>query len=563
MKQRKMPIGVSDFKRVRQDNAYYVDKSLYIKEIIEDSSSVILIPRPRRFGKTLNMSMLSYFFDNNDSANNRKLFDGLNIEKESVFDEHQGKHPVIFITLKDIKGKTYSETIQRIRLEISSLYERHAYLLSSDKISLNKKQLYETIIYRSASDVDYQTSLKFLSELLWLHYDLQSILLIDEYDTPIHSGFSDGFYDEIISFARVFLGDAIKDNSYLYKGVLTGTLRISKESVFTGLNNLGVYSMLRSEYSDKFGFTPLELHEIMDYFELSHMEADVQHWYNGYIVGKQEIYNPWSIINFVANVDHHFIAYWVNTSSNDLIKQLIKESPAEVKLLMQDLIKGVPVLKTLNENISFPELFNTADAIFSFLVFSGYLKAEFSEMIKHRNYYNLSIPNIEIRLIFEDIIINWFAESYENKKVKQLLQALLTGNIAEFERTFSDLILSTLSYFDTQTKNVEKVYQAFILGMLVNLSETHAINSEKESGFGRYDIAILPKDLNKKAIIMELKIVDSYYEETKDTALDKALQQIEDKKYETNIRNNGYNDILKLGVVFDGKRVWVREGKLQ
>jgi len=463
--------------------------------------------------------------------------------------------------LKDVKGKSFDMVMERLREQIFSLCADFEQFIKKEAELF--PSLFEILTTKTVSLSVLSSSLKNLSKLLNKVFDKKVIVLIDEYDTPIHAAYQEGFYEEMISFMRLFLGDVIKDNSYLYKGVLTGTLRISKESVFTGLNNLGVYSMLRSEYSDKFGFTPVELHEIMNYFELSHMEADVQHWYNGYIVGKQEIYNPWSIINFVANVDHHFIAYWVNTSSNDLIKQLIKESPAEVKLLMQDLIKGVPVLKTLNENISFPELFNTADAIFSFLVFSGYLKAEFAEMIKHRNYYNLSIPNIEIRLIFEDIIINWFAESYENKKVKQLLQSLLTGNIAEFERTFSDLILNTLSYFDTQTKNVEKVYQAFILGMLVNLSETHAINSEKESGFGRYDIAILPKDLNKKAIIMELKIVDSYYEETKDTALDKALQQIEDKKYETNIRNNGYNDILKLGVVFDGKRVWVREGKLQ
>ena len=559
MKMKKpLPKGISDFKTIIRENGYYVDKSLAIKEVIDDISQVVLLPRPRRFGKTLFMSMLSYFFDQNHAGENRELFNGLNIQKETVFETHQGKYPVIFISFKDIKSSTFDETLEQIQELLGDVYAKFSFLLESNHLSSIQKEQIETIINYKANKKQLGSSLRNLTSYLFDHFKQKPILLIDEYDTPIHSAYTEKYYEPMILFMRNLLSAALKDNVNLHKGVLTGTLRISQESIFTGLNNPSVYSLLNSEFNTCFGFTPEELDEMLAYYELEHLGSDIQKWYNGYIFGGQEIYNPWSIIKFVASKDKQFIPHWVNTSSNDLIKELIIDSPSSVRLELHELLKGKPILKTLEENTSFPNLKKSADVIFSFLVFSGYLKAKLSKFEDNHYWYSLMIPNMEVKELFRTIIMRWLEDSFENEKYTNLLKSLTCGDIESFELIMNEFVISSLSFHHVQKPDVERVYQAFVLGLLVSLSNRYDVSAERESGFGRYDIALVPNDKNKKAIIMEFKKINDLNEETKDQALASALQQIEVRHYEAGIRQRGYHDILKLAVVFDGKRVWVK-----
>jgi len=561
---RKLSIGESDFRNLITKGFYYVDKSLIIKDIINDAATVLLLPRPRRFGKTLNLSMLRYFFEKNTEPNpNRALFNGLAIEKEPEFENHFGKYPVIFITLKDVKFSTWEKTLSRLKLLFQSLYSHYRYLLNLE-LTKEKADCFERILSLTATESEYSTSLQFLSELLYNYHNHKVIILIDEYDTPVHAAYystneeNKNFYTDCIEFLRSLLGTALKDNIYLDKAILTGILRVARESIFSGLNNLGIYTTLRNEYSDKFGFTEPEIQELIEYYGLQASEQIIKHWYNGYFFGNRVIYNPWSIINFINSEDKRPRPYWVNTSSNDIIKELIHNSPAGIKRDFELLLKNEAVESEIDENIVFNELKSNDKNIYSFLLFCGYLKAVESRIVDEEMLYKLYIPNREVHSVFRKIIENWFGTALESEKLRMLLKALLTGDTKLFEKILSEFVVNSLSYFDTQKRDVESVYQAFLLGLLVNLSSEYEVNSNRESGFGRYDIAIIPKDITKKAIIMELNRIDEYEEETKEQALDSALKQIEDKNYEAAIRERGCTDILKMAVTFDGKRVWVK-----
>ena len=554
---RNLPIGTSDFKKIRNQNSYYVDKSLMIKEIIDDCSEIILIPRPRRFGKTLNMSMLRYFFDLNDAEANRKLFDGLNITKEVEFDNEQGRYPVIFLTFKDIKETSFEASFEKLQEVIADEYGRFSFLLESDEMSEVEKEQFDDIIKSRTSVTRLQSSLKKLTKYLFNHFKQKPILLIDEYDTPIHAAYTEGYYKKMIDFMRAMLGDALKDNSNLHKGVLTGTLRISKESIFTGLNNPSVYTLLSHRFNDKFGFTQNEVSQMLVDYDLESETESVKAWYNGYIIGKIDIYNPWSIINFIHNKDEGFKPHWVNSSSNDLIKDIIKDSPASVHAEMLELLDNKILVKSLDENISFPELKSTDNSIYSFLVFSGYLKARFLEHTDDNDFYQLMIPNLEVKRLFKNIFLTWFKETFSNGKNVDLINALLSKDTNLFGEILGECVLHTLSVHDVERREVERVYQAFLLGILVSLTPDYEVTSNKESGYGRYDICIVPlKNKTAPSIILELKSIR--ISETAETALVSALKQIEDKQYEASIRQRGYEDILKLAVVFDGKRVWVK-----
>jgi hypothetical protein len=575
----KLPVGISDFKLLREADYYFVDKSLFIKEIIDDGEGkIILIPRPRRFGKTLTLSMLRYFFEKPDvkidakldakpntkpntksdaKSDIKKLFSGLLIEKEEIFKTHICKYPVIYLTFKDIKSLAFENALESIKRLIAKEFRRHSYLLKSDGLDAFEKEDFNNIASSKANISLFETSLKDLSHYIYKHHNQKPIILIDEYDTPIHTAYIENYYDEIIAFFRSFLGAGLKDNPNIFKGVLTGILRVAKESIFSGMNNLGVYSILREEYSEFFGFTEKEVVQICWDYDIKDKIEEIKKWYDGYIFGKNVIYNPWSIINFIYSKDKEYRPYWANTASNEIIKKLVINSPNKVKEEIYDLLKNIPVTKRIEENIVFSELIKNEANLYSFLLFCGYLKAFDKKHIQRKSYYNLLIPNIEVKQIFEDVIFHWIEESYESYKLRDMLKALLSGDVEIFEEILGDFILETLSYFDTGRKNVEKVYQAFILGLLVNLSPYYEVNSEKESGYGRYDISIIPKDKTKKAIIMELKTIRK--NETKDEALESALNQIEERKYETEILKRGINDIDKLAVVFDGKRVWVRQ----
>jgi len=554
---KRIPIGVHNFKKLIEEDYYYVDKTSMIKEVILDGSEVILLPRPRRFGKTLNMSMLRHFFDINNAAENRKLFDGLNIAHEEVFEVYQGRYPVISISFRDIKSNTFEEAHEKITDVIKNEFYKNRFLLESDLFDEGKKTEFRSIAHGESSNAKIESSLLLLCEFLFTFYQVKPYVLVDEYDTPVHSSYSNQYYPQMISFMGSLLGALFKDNEFLEKGILTGTLRISKESIFTGFNNPSVYSVIRNEFSTQFGFTHEELKKMLDYYEISQFEEGIRNWYNGYIFGNTEIYNPWSILNFVHSQDKRFIAHWVNTSSNDLIRELILESPKAVRTELEDLLKGVALIKRLNENISFPELKSSEDAVFSFLVFSGYLKAKLLKFEDLDYWYELTIPNIEVAKLYETIILKWFNESFSQSKSTDLINSLLTGDTELFEELLGLCVLQTLSVYEVEKREVERVYQAFILGLLVRLIPEYEVTSNKESGYGRYDICIVPLRSSKKpAIIMELKSIRP--KETAKKALASALEQIETKQYETAIRQRGYDNILKMAIVFDGKRVWVK-----
>ena len=357
---------------------------------------------------------------------------------------------------------------------------------------------------------------------------------------------------------RSFLGAAFKDNKHLYKGVITGILRVSRESIFSGLNNLGVYSILNQRFSGSFGITENELKKICEDFGCSTDLEGIRKWYNGYKFANTTIYNPWSITNYISNKEDGFLPYWVNTSSNEILYELIGKSPFSVKKNLEKLLKGEPVQKTLNEEVVLRDVNRDFDNIYSFLFFSGYLTYSKKSRKVDEDYFDLAIPNKEVFLSFKRMINNWFNTSFGSDELQIMLKALTEGDITLFERIFGGFVVSTLSYFDVNKKNEEAVYQAFTLGMLTNLSNTHEVNSNKESGFGRYDISIVPKDRTKPGIIMELKTIDAFKKETKDTALENAIKQIKDRKYKTELIKRGVKNIIQMGVVFDGKRVWIK-----
>ena len=550
-----LPIGISDFKKIRENNFYYIDKSLIIKEFLYSSESCLLL-RPRRFGKTLNLSMIKYFFDIKED--NRHIFKGLKIEKEKEF-KLLNKHPVIFLTFKDIKSSNYEECMQKVYNEINKLVSEY-YNDIMDVANQSQKITLENIFLKKAIKGDYESILLLLSELLYKKYNTQVVILIDEYDTPIHYSYTKGYYDEFIEFMRGFLSAGFKDNSYLFKGLITGILRVSKESIFSGLNNVISYTLLDKEFSDKLGFTIDETKKLLKDYNLNEKFNEVMDNYNGYKIGDIDILNPWSVLNYTSKGKKALpLPFWANTSSNDILVHLVKISSFEFKKNLEKIVKNEIIEDIeINQNITFPLLEKDERMIYSLMFFAGYLKCEHKEFIGSSYYCDLKAVNKEVLYIFENIIQEWINEGYRNSELQSMLKYLLNGEIEYFEEMLNDFILKTLSYFDT-SKKIEAVYHAFLLGMLVNLKPRYEVISNGESGYGRFDIMILPKkDKNKLAIIMELKKLK---DETPDKALQKALNQIEEKKYDTIAKEKGYSNILKLGIVFDGKKVWMKQNK--
>ena len=556
---KKLPIGRSDFKSLREEDYIFIDKSLFIKEIIEEDAQIILLPRPRRFGKTLNLTMLKLFLEKNDNKEETKqLFSGLKIEQETLFNEHLCRYPLIYLTFKNIKHSDFQENLESIKRLIAQEYRRHAYLLESAELDDFEKQDFKSIAALQADISMFKSGLLDLSSYLYKHHKEKPVVLIDEYDTPIHEAYIGKYYEQMIGFFRGFLGAGLKDNQYIYKGVLTGILRVAKESIFSDMNNLGVYSLLHFKFSDKFGLTEEEVFSLLKYYNEEDKINNVRVWYNGYIFGENIIYNPWSIINYAANVKAGEKPYWINTSSNSLLQEIFHNTDSGIKKEIYDLLKNTPVTKKIEENIAFEYLEENESILYSFLLFSGYLKAYKCKTMEDEQYCDLQIPNREVKLAFKNIIVKWINKAYrDSDKLRTMLEALVKGEIKVFEEILNDFVITTMSYFNTRgRKEVERVYQAFILGLLVNLSIDYEVTSEKESGYGRYDISIVPKDKSKKAIIMELKRIEK--EETAQKALENALAQIEEKKYESAVLAQGIKDIEKLAVVFDGKRVLMK-----
>ena len=557
----KLPIGKSNFKSLREDNCYYVDKTREIIEFFNLSGDIILMPRPRRFGKTLFLSTLYYFFNNLEQ--NEKLFANTYIYGTDFFKQHAGRYPVIFLTFKDVRGNSYERMLTGIKQIVNTLYYFYEEKIDIDKISYCKeeKQTFLRIVNRKADINDYENSIKHLSILLRNYYEREVIILIDEYDTPIITGYLKGYYDDAIEFFRNLFGAAFKDNDVnVKKALITGILRISGESMFSGLNNVDNLTILVNEMSTACGFTEDEVKQLLSDcgYQGEAIDKAIK-TYNGYIFGDNTtIFNPWSIINYADK--GQWKPYWANTSSNDLIKDLIKKS-RDFRDELDRILRGEPVDVRVNENLTFKdsELYQK-DNIFSFLFFSGYLKCKekYYKRIKDRDYlYCKMIPtNVECEMIFDDIISSYVKERFYNQELEKVLKSLVRGDLKEFEKRFSYLLRDTLSYHDI---GVEGAYHTFLLGLLLNLSD-YEILSNPESGYGRVDVMILHKeDKTKPAIVIELKKIDEFEEETKDKALENAVKQIKEKEYMALARKRGYENIIAFGLVFDGKRCWIRE----
>ena len=551
---KKLPIGISDYKEIVKGNFSYIDKTLFIEEVMEMGTKVILIPRPRRFGKTINLSMLHYFLEKTEEDHSI-FFLKYQIWKTQTR-EKQGKFPVIFLTLKGIKKGSWEAAYKGLQSLISEEYKRHRYLI--DHLHEDDKKDFQSIIDKVSDNQDlFENSLKYLIRFLRKHYNEQVIVLIDEYDTPIHDAYLSGYYSPMISFIRNWFSEGLKDNPLLEKAVLTGVLRVSKESVFSGFNNPGCYTVLDEEFSDKFGLKEEEVSSLLKEHEISRPLETIRAWYNGYQIGSSSLYNPWSILQCIQKKGE-LRPYWVNTSDNELIKKLLIRASSLFKQEMEDLLFNRCITKSIDEATVFKNLENNPDNIWSLFLFSGYLTLNEKPIAKGLYLQcKLKIPNQEVQHLYEGMLNDWLKESSPDHNLSILLESLVTGQISIFSEILQALIINTMSFYDIPADEPERVYHAFVLGLLVTLEGRYEVKSNRESGFGRYDVCLIPKDPLALGIIMEFKKIKET--ESLEKGADEALEQIEKKQYEQEVRNRGISNILKLGLAFQGKKVFVKE----
>lgn len=553
-------VGTSNFKELIEENHFFVDKSLLIKEFVQNGAKVILTPRPRRFGKTLNMSMIKHFFDIENKEENKNLFKGLKIENEKEIMKMQGRYPVIFLSFKDQKHFNFNNLEESISILISHLFRDYEYLLDSEKLSeLDKKEL-KRYMAKEASVIEYSGGLNVLMKFMYKHYNEKIIVLIDEYDVPLQEAFIRGYYEEALVLVRNILTAGLKDNVYLEKALVTGILRVAKESIFSGLNNLEVNTILGLNFNDKFGFEEEEVKDLLQYYDLECKMDEVKNWYNGYMFGGKVIYNPWSVLNYIKNNEQGFMPYWINSSGNELIKRLLSRGTKETKECLEELIKGNTITKIVDDHIVMKDVDEDEENIWSFLTMSGYLKPIKQELIRGKIKCDLKIPNEEVHIFYENLIEKWFKESLTSQNYNTMLKALITKDIETFDEIFTEFIMRNMSYFDVSGKEPEKVYHAFVLGMIVSLNNEYEVKSNKESGYGRYDVMLIPRDASNLGIIIEFKRIKETNSKTIKTGIEEALKQIEENKYEAELIDRGVGDILKLAIVFKGKKVKIVEG---
>ena len=551
MEKKAIPIGIENFEDIIKDNYYYVDKSMLIEDILVNRAAVTLFTRPRRFGKTLNMSMIKYFFDVRNKDENRKLFEGLKIFGSEYMRE-QGKYPVIFVSLKDLRADTWEMCLMEIKKLISKIYREFQYI--TEKMNEDDKEIYDSIKNRK-NDMDLNTSIELLSEYLFEYYGERVIILIDEYDAPIINAFDKGYYNEAINFFQVFYSSALKTNDSLKYGILTGITRIIKEGIFSGLNNLYVNTILSKNYSEYFGLLESEVIEMLDYFQMKYKTKEVKDWYNGYRFGDKEIYNPWSIINYIK--EKELKAYWANVSGNTLLENMLDQAGEDVYTDLKRFTDGESIEKYISDGTTIKSLLSNDDEIWQLFLYSGYLtkakeQIEIDETSEYTNIYNLKIPNKEIRKYFGNIFLNRFFGT--ELKTSILIKALESGDIKKFEKTLGEIMVNMLSHFDLNSE-MEKIYQVFMIGLVGFLMGKYEIISNNESGYGRYDLAMIPIKSNEKAYLMEFKI--SKTEKGMTLKAEEALKQIDEKKYDTRLKARGIKNILKIGIAFYGKKVKV------
>ena len=549
-----LPVGVENFEDLIQTGYYFVDKTLFIRELIDMKGKVNLFTRPRRFGKTLNMSMLRYFFEMG-KADNAELFQGMKImDAGEEYLAHMGKYPVISISLKSMKQPAYDDAFYCLQEELAREFKRHDELLPGLPYEEDRKK-YLRFIGRKAEPKEYLDSLKFLSECLFQCYGRKSVILIDEYDVPLENAYFSGFYDKMVSVIRALFESALKTNDNLEFAVITGCLRISKESIFTGLNNLKIMSITSRTYAEHFGFTPEEVEQILRDYGLEDNLKIVKQWYDGYRFGESEVYNPWSVINYVDSCYHDKKAfakpYWSNTSSNSIVKNLIEQADISVKQEIERLIEGGTIEKPIHEDITYDDMNSTQDNLWNFLFFTGYLKKISERQEGETIYMEMAIPNSEVRYVYKNAVLRWFEERTEKKELKPLYESLLNGKADELAEILSENLMETISFYDYQ----ESYYHGFLAGMLKNIGN-YIVQSNRESGNGRPDILVRYPSVRGKAVIIEIKVSKTY--QGLEEKCDEALNQIEEQKYEEALRQEGYRDILKYGVAFYRKECMVK-----
>lgn len=556
MKHKPLPIGVEDFKRLVDNGYYFIDKTLMIKELLENKETVNLFTRPRRFGKTLNMSMLQRFFEATEKSN-AYLFDGLKIAAYPEYMAYQGQYPVISISLKSMKRASYQEAYFEYVKLLSDEFERHETILQSDAVSEEDKLEFQKIKKRIAEPKEYNSAVKLLSKCLQKVYQKNVIILIDEYDVPLENAYHEGFYDDMTNLIRSCFESALKTNPSLEFAVLTGCLRVSRESIFTGLNNLKTYSITKNKFSQYFGFTQAEMQEILQNFSLEQYAETIAKWYDGYRFGLTEIYNPWSVLNCIDSyLQNDMVAcepYWSNTSSNRIVRCLIEESNERTKSMVEELINGTPIHTQIFEDVTYGTIDVNQDYIWSFLLFTGYLKIISCETIGDETYYDMVIPNVEIKSIYKNTIRSWFIDHVNRDSRTDILESVIHADAEKLEDLLCTWLTNTISCFDEQ----ENYYHGFVTG-LVSGFNGYMVVSNRESGNGRFDLVVKQRSRWHHAAILEFKVVEKYNQMTK--ACEDALKQIEEKDYEASLRDEQYENIAKLGICFCQKRCRIKSG---
>ena len=551
-----LPIGVDNFEKLITKGYYYVDKTLLIKELIDRKGEVNLFTRPRRFGKTLNMSMLRYFFGNGET-DHAQLFKGTRIMAagEKYLSE-MGRYPVIALSLKSMKQDTYKEAFHCLKEEIAREFKKHPEVAGSLALD-DHREKYTRLMNRRADEEEYLTSLKFLSECLASFYGEKTVILVDEYDVPLENAYFRGFYDKMIVLIRSLFESAFKTNDTLEFAAVTGCLRISRESIFTGLNNLNIISITDSSYAEHFGFTQKEVDSILKDYGLEENCQTVKAWYDGYQFGDTEVYNPWSVINYVNSCCGNRNAlprpYWSNTSSNSIVRTLVEKADISVKQEIEALIGGGTVTKAVHEDITYEDMDSTQENLWNFLFFTGYLKKVREYPDGEDIFIEMAIPNSEVRYIYKNTVLRWFEERTKEKNLTPLYESILQGDAEKAAEILSQNLMDTISFYDYQ----ESYYHGFLAGMLKNIGN-YIVVSNRESGNGRPDLLLKYPSVRGKAVILEVKVAGTYQELEQKCA--EALQQIEHQKYEESLRREGYQDILKYGVAFYKKECMMKEG---
>ena len=556
MERKPLPIGIEDFKEVIDSGYYFVDKTLMIKDLIVNKVKVGLFTRPRRFGKTLNMSMIQRFFEKTDESN-AYLFDRLKISEYPECMQYQGQSPVISISLKSMKQGSYKDAFHMFKVLIAREYDRHKDILKNGKISDSERDLFHSILNQRAEDAFYLDSIKFLSDIMVKYYNKNVIILIDEYDVPLENAFHQGFYTDMVNLIRSVFESALKTNPSLDHAFLTGCLRVSKESIFTGLNNLQIFSIMSTKFDDSFGFTQEEINVMLECYDLTDKSSDIAHWYDGYKFNDVDIYNPWSVLNYLSEAVEKSSAlckpYWSNTSSNEIVKRLIEESNDRTKNAIEELINGTPVRAQIYEDITYGTIDVNSEYIWSFLLFTGYLKVTAYETIGDETYYEMVIPNTEVKSIYKNTIRAWFEKKINADSRTDIIESIIYGEPEKLEKQLRHWLLTTISYHDEQ----ESYYHGFVTGLVSGFAD-YEVLSNIESGEGRFDLVVKQRSDAEYAAILEFKIAKTYKEMS--AKCDEALRQIEEKNYIAGLQDELYRNVSKYGICFCKKRCQVKFG---